>query len=141
MRFIKENGISFTNYQVRSNSTDEVARVLKDVVRTKAYVSPSKNGWITVYDEMSDEEMDYYELHHISQKLSSSLSTVVFVFFVYRSSYLIYFLYDLGELVDEYHSEPEGFRFGFELVNDSILDRFRGNPQIVWKYCIIGTKL
>ncbi|MEH1971348.1 hypothetical protein [Nostoc sp.] len=47
---------------------------------TKAYVSLPKNGWITVYDQMSDYEFKYTEIRKFSENLSANLSTVAFAF-------------------------------------------------------------
>lgn len=134
-------GEQFVNYQLRSDSMSEVARVVRDITRTKAYVSPPKNGWITVYDQMSDYEFNYNEIRYFSQESSSRLSTVVFAFIVFSGLNFIFFLYDVGKLVDEFYDNPESFEFGFKYADATIIERFRGHPERLLKYCLPGIEL
>ncbi|HEV2320345.1 MAG TPA: hypothetical protein VGV18_11375 [Verrucomicrobiae bacterium] len=72
-------GAFFTNYQVRGKSRSEVSKVLVSLVEMGAYVSPEKNGWVTVYDEAS-ERQDEEILKHIATGLSKTLNTAVLAF-------------------------------------------------------------
>lgn len=83
-------GEKFVTYQIRSSSIENVVDIVKNLTRTKAYVSPPKNGWITVYDQMSDYEFKYTEISNFSQNLSASLLTVAFAFIVFSGLHFIY---------------------------------------------------
>jgi hypothetical protein len=74
-------GASFTNYQVRSNSASAVRDALVPLVRARACVSPPKGGWVTVYDEASDEQDDEV-IRHLAEGLSRTLNTAVLAFLV-----------------------------------------------------------
>jgi len=134
-------GENFVNYQIRLDSISDVTRVIKDITTARAYVSPPKNGWITVYDQTSDYKQQESEIRYLCQQLSSILSSAVFCFFVFSGLHFIYLLYDKGELVDEFFDNPDAFEFGYEQANDAVLERFQGQPERLLKYCLPGTKL
>jgi len=130
-------GASFVNYQILSSELNKVTESVAKLIQSKAYVSLPKNNWITLYDEESDNEFNYYEIHYMCQQISLDLSTTVIALLVYTDLYLLYFLYNNGECIDEYHSNPDGFAFGFELADDSIHKKLEGNPYKLLEYCLI----
>lgn len=132
-------GEKFTNYQILSNSTSDVAQVVKSLTRTKAYVSPPKGGWVTAYDQMTDYEMNYDEISHLTREISSTLSTVVFAFVVRSGLNFMYLAYDCGQVMDEFCDDPE--LFGFEQVNGKATKVFPGNPEVLLRYCLPGTNV
>lgn len=129
-------GAFFTNYQVRSNSAEEVIRVVAAAAKGRAYVSPPKNGWVTVYDEASDDQ-DENELRRLAMVISKELSTCVFAFLDHDSDILLYFLYEQGQAVDEYNSSPDYF----QQANERTRQRCRGNAEALLKHCVSGTRL
>ena len=129
-------GAFFTNYQVRSDSAEKVMDVVARSVKTRAYISPPKDGWVTVYDETSDDQ-DERELQRLAKVISKELSTTVFAFLDHDSDILIYYLYERGEIADEYNSNPDYF----EPANEKTRKRCRGNPQAILKHCVSGTRL
>ena len=60
-------GASLTNYQVRGKSAAEVSEAVASLVQSRAYVSPEKNGWVTIYDEASDRQPGNAGGHHRRQ--------------------------------------------------------------------------
>ena len=128
-------GAFFTNCQVRGASTPAVAAALAKLTRSRAYVSPEKNGWVTVYAEAT-EEQDQTILCGIAQGLSRTLKTDVFSFLVHDSDIAAYWLYRRGELADEFDSAPDYFGQG---VDDATRDRLRGNPDALLPLCVAGT--
>jgi hypothetical protein len=129
-------GAFFTNYQVRSDSAEKVIGVAARSVKTRAYVSPPKDGWVTVYDETSDDQ-DQEELQRLAKVLSRDLSTAVFAFLDHDSDILMYFLYERGEVVDEYNSNPDYFDEADEVTRT----RCRGSARAVLKHCVSGTPI
>jgi hypothetical protein len=128
-------GAFYTNYQVRSDSTADVVKALGPLVRSRAYVSPTKNGWVTVYDEASDDQSDVI-LREIAMGLSETLNTAVFAFVVHDSDVFLYWLFQSGRLIDELDSDPEYFG---NKVNEATRARLRGNTAALLPLCRPGT--
>ncbi len=131
-------GEKFVNYQVKWVSQHHVAQIVERITRNQAYVSPSKNGWITVYDQTSEEfNRDY--IRYFVQELSTKLSTTVFTFMVYRGLNFVYLLYECGEIIDEFDNDTEGEIFGEEYARDIYINRFQGDSNKLLKYCTTST--
>jgi hypothetical protein len=133
-------GEKFVNYQVKHNSQHDVAQVVKTITGNQAYVSPETNGWITIYDQTSEEFNPEY-IYTFVQQLSKKISTTVFTFVVFRGLHFIYLLYDCGERIDEFYDDPEGDTFGYEYANEFVINRFKGDPNKLLKYCSADTNL
>src|SRR5258708_5159051 len=101
-------GSFLTNYQVRSDSASAVREALAGLVQSRAYVSPPKDGWVTVYDEASDHQDDV-TLRRMALGLSERLKTSVLCFLVHDSDVMVYWLCRDGTLVDEFNSDPDYF--------------------------------
>jgi hypothetical protein len=128
-------GAFFTNYQVRSNSASEVKKALAPLAKSRAYVSPAKNGWVTVYDEESDSQ-DQELLPRTAAALSKSLQTSVFAFLVHDSDVAVYWLYQNGVLADEFNSAPDYFG---EEPSEQTRARVRGDAHKLLPLCVAGT--
>jgi hypothetical protein len=127
-------GAFFVNYQIKSGDQDRVAAAAAELIQGRAYVSPPKNGWITLYDEISDQQ-DAYEIGRLGSELSAQLKAVVFAFVVNDSAMFVYYLFDNGDLLDEYNSAPP------PTSEDADADqkvRFAGRPDILLNYCPPG---
>ncbi|HTV41573.1 MAG TPA: hypothetical protein VMF08_13405 [Candidatus Sulfotelmatobacter sp.] len=129
-------GAFFTNYQVHGKSTSAVCKALGPLVETRAYVSPKKGEWVTVYDEASDDQNDE-TLKHIAGELSKKLQTSVFAFLVHDSDIAAYWLYQNGNLTDEFNSAPDYFA----KVGEKAKSRVRGKAETLLPLCITGTSL
>ncbi|HLO49977.1 MAG TPA: hypothetical protein VK211_16285 [Kamptonema sp.] len=134
-------GEKFVNCHIHSESVSDVVRVVREITKDRAYVSPPKNHWITVYDRTSDYEYEYDDIYPFAQKLSSHLSTVVCTFLVFSGLNFIYFIHDSGQLVDEFYDDPEAAEFGFDYADDAIRERFHGHPERLLRYCLPGTNV
>lgn len=132
-------GEKFTNYQILSNSISDVAQAVKSLIRTKAYISPPKGGWITAYDQITDYEINYDEISDLAKELSSTLSTVTFAFVVRSGLNFMYLMYDCGRTIDVFCDDPESF--GFDQINGETTKAFSGNPGALLRYCLPGTSL
>lgn len=128
-------GAFFTNYQVRGSSTSDVVNALAELTKSRAYVSPEKNGWVTVYAEAT-EEQNQTILCRMAEELSKALKTDVFGFLVHDSDMTMYWLYRAGALADEFNSAPDYFG---KKVNDATRARLRGNPDALLPLCVAGT--
>ena len=130
-------GASFTNYQVRAKSASKVKKAIEPLVKSRAYVSPEKNGWVTIYDESSDDQNEA-TITHIATELSKSLDTAVIACLVHDSDIATYWLYQSGVLTDEFNSAPDYFG---NTVDDKTRDRLSGNSDALLPLCVAGTTL
>ena len=128
-------GEFFVNYQIRSTDQSQVVAAAGELVQRRAYISPPANGWVTLYDENSDSQ-DAYEIGRIGSELSARLGTVVFAFIVHDSAMFLYYLFDNGDLLDEYNSTPPPNHAEAE---EDQRNRFAGRPEILVNYCAPGT--
>jgi hypothetical protein len=128
-------GAFFTNYQVRTNSSEPVALALPRLTTGPAVVSPPAGAWVTVYDAPS-EIQDLDVLHHTAQDLSRALGTSVFAFLVHDSDVLVYLLYSDGRLADEFNSCPDYFG---KSDDDAAGPASGGSAGALLPYCRPGT--
>jgi len=134
-------GEKLVNFHVQAESQQDVANLITNMIRAEAYVSPVKNGWITVYDQMTEHSPQSEEIISITQELSRRLSSVAISFIVLSGIHVIYYLFDQGELMDEFHNSYNIYPFGFDETDEGIAERFQGRPEILLRYCLPGTSL
>ncbi len=128
-------GSNFVNYQVKSDDAAAVIAAATGLVQGRAYVSPVKTGWVTLFDERS-ESQDAYEIGRIGEELSLKLNTAVLAIVVNDSTLLVYYLFDNSDLLDEYNSNPPPVN---PAANTDQKFRFAGRPDILLNYCPAGT--
>lgn len=126
-------GASFTNVHVRNATKESICIGLPRLTKDGGHVSAEKNGWVTVYLEASEDQVD--EVGRIAAGLSKMLKTDVIGFLVYDSDIAAYWLYRSGELIDEFNSAPnyfEGKEFGESDAGPG------GNPDVLLPLCVRG---
>jgi hypothetical protein len=101
-------GAFFANYHVRKADAAACAKALTTLISSQALVTDSKNGWTTVYDEQSDSQ-DIEVLRGLAKDLSSKLKTAVIAMMVHDSDIFVYLIYEKGELIDQFDSNPDYF--------------------------------
>jgi len=126
---------SFVNYQIRSDDQAAVVAAASELVKGRAFVSPARNRWVTLYDENS-ELQDAYEIGRLGGELSARLNTAVIAFLVHDSSLFVYYLFENGDLLDEFHSAPPPASADADPEQRT---RFTGRPEILLRYCVPGT--
>lgn len=97
-------GRSFANITVGGQTQDTLVSYLKQIKRN-AYVSPSINNFVVLYDENSEFDME--ELSNLSLQISRDFSCLTFPIVIYDESIFGYMLYENGNLMDEYTSSGE----------------------------------
>jgi hypothetical protein len=103
-----------------------VARLVPRVFRSPAtVVSPPRNGWVAVYDEVADR--DPRQLKRLGRELSNATGLVVFTIGVEEGTAVHYIAFERGRILDEYLSVPD-FR-GPLPPGDAIA--LRANPTVV----------
>jgi hypothetical protein len=103
-----------------------VERLVPRVFRSPATaVSPARNGWVAVYDEVADR--DPRRLERLGRELSNAVGFVTFTMGVEDGLAVHYIAFERGRLLDEYLSVPE-YR-GPLAPGDAIA--MRANPTVV----------
>lgn len=95
--------------------TDEQVRVERAVRQfvprlgrsERTVVSPPRDGWIAVWDELCDREPKL--LRRLARELSDRMGAVVLALGVEEGRVVRYVLFDRGAVADEYLSVPEYF--------------------------------
>ncbi len=98
-------GRSFANITVKGQTQNTLLDYLNKH-RRDAYVSPSINYSVVVYDRES--EFDIRELSNLSLQIPKNFNCVTLAIVIYDESWLAYDLYENGNLIDEYCSSREG---------------------------------
>jgi hypothetical protein len=91
-------GAFFTNCNVRATDTAKCAKALASLISSRAFMTDSKNGWITVYEEGS-ESQDIDILRRLAKALSAELKTVAIAVLVHDSDVLQYLVYEKCKFV------------------------------------------
>jgi hypothetical protein len=103
-----------------------VERLVPRVFRSReTAVSPARNGWVAVYDEVADR--DPRRLERLGRELSNAVGFVTFTIGVEDGLAVHYIAFERGRLLDEYMSVPE-FR-GPLAPGDAIA--MRANPTVI----------
>jgi hypothetical protein len=100
-------GNFYTNFTARSADRDAVVSTLSTIGRV-AYVTPPNNGNTMVYDRQSDEQ-DFSAIELVGTRLSLDLDAPVLAILNHDDDILCYWLFQSGQLVDEYNSCPSYF--------------------------------
>jgi hypothetical protein len=98
-------GNFYTNYTLRGPSQPSVVAALAG---RSAFVAPSQDGCVVVFDEES-EEQDQEVISELASQLSQRLACPVLVVLNHDDDILWYRLYQSGTLADEYDSSPGYF--------------------------------
>lgn len=105
------DGESWGSIHVQTDDVPAVERAVRQFVprlpgRSRgSVVSPPRNGWVAVYDEVSDR--DPRQLRRLALELSDRMGAVVLAFGVEEGAVVRYILLDRARLVDEYLSVQE----------------------------------
>lgn len=100
-------GNFYTNFTVRSADRDAVVDTLRAMGRT-AYVAPVSNGNTVLYDRECDDQ-SFDAIEKVGTELSSALNAPVLGILDHDDDILCYWLFESGQLTDEYNSCPSYF--------------------------------
>jgi hypothetical protein len=102
---------SFGSIHVQTDDVDAVVRGVRQFVPRMpgnsqgSVVSPPRNGWVTVYDELADREPEM--LRRLARELSDRMGAVVLLLGVEEGQVVRFVLFERGRVMDEYLSVPE----------------------------------
>jgi hypothetical protein len=92
-------GAFFTNLQIRNGATKAICTAWPRLAKSRAYVSPARNGWVTVYAEATEDQSEPPMLS-LAEGLSHMFKTDVLGLLVHDSDIVMYWLYRCGEPLD-----------------------------------------
>jgi hypothetical protein len=121
---------SFGSVHLQTDDQNGVAKLVERLVprvfsSPATAVSPVRNGWVAVYDEVADR--DPRRLERLGRELSNAVGFVTFTIGVEDGLAVHYIAFERGRLLDEYLSVPE-YR-GPLAPGDAIA--MRANPTVV----------
>lgn len=98
-------GRFYTNVTVRGTGQAQVADAV-GASRYRAWISPAVAG-LTIVCESRSESQNLNTWHRVARKLSLDLVCPALAVMNHDDSVLLYALYDRGELIDQYDSNPD----------------------------------
>ena len=107
------SGRSFGAIHVQTDDLGAVERAVRQFVprlpggSQGSIVSPARNGWIAVYDDVSDRDPSM--LRRLATELSERTGAVVLSLGVEHDEVVRFVLFEAGRVVDEYLSVPEHY--------------------------------
>jgi ribosomal protein S18 acetylase RimI-like enzyme len=106
-------GESFGSVHVQTDDADAVEKAVQKYVprfgrSAGSVVTEPRNGWIAVYDELSDR--DPAVLRRLGSELSNATGAVAVAIGVEDGAVVRYVLFERGSVVDEYMSVPEYYK-------------------------------
>jgi hypothetical protein len=124
-------GSSFGSVHVQTDDGDAVVRAVRQFVprlpgsSKGSVVSPPRNGWTAVYDELCDRDPEM--LRRLARELSDRMGAVVLLLGVEEEQVVRFVLLERGRLMDEYLSVPQ---YHGELPPGDVIS-LAANPTVV----------
>jgi hypothetical protein len=110
-RLASDKAPSYGSVHVQTDDLDGVVRAVRQFVPRMpggskgSVVAPPRNGWITVYDELTDRNPEM--LRRLAREISDRMGAVVLQLGVEEGEVVRFVLFERGRLMDEYLSVPE----------------------------------
>ena len=106
-----ERQASFGSIHVQTDDADAVTRAVRQFIprlpgnSQGSVVSPPRDGWVAVYDELCDREPEM--LRRLARELSDRMGAFVIAIGAEEGRVVRYIAFERGRVVDEYLSVPE----------------------------------
>lgn len=110
-RLASDKAPSYGSVQVQTDDLDGVVRAVRQFVPRMpggskgSVVAPPQNGWIAVYDELTDRNPEM--LRRLAREISDRMGAVVLLLGVEEEMVVRFVLFERGRIMDEYLSVPE----------------------------------
>ncbi len=130
-RLSSDRGPSFGSVHVQTDDVDGVVRAVRQFVprlpggSKGSVVAPPQNGWIAVYDELTDRNPEM--LRRLARELSDRMGAVVLLLGVEEEHVVRFVLFERGRVMDEYLSVPEYYG---EVAPGDVIS-MAANPTVV----------
>lgn len=126
-------GAFAVNLHVRTVDTAAVQRQVEAAGATDFRIAEPLRGWTTVYERRISDQDDT-RIKELASDLSRGLDAACAAFLLHDSDIACYWLYDHGQLLDEFNSAPDYF----EDASAEERRRVRGRPEVFQRYCRPG---
>lgn len=127
-------GAFLVNVHVQTEDQASLVHALHDMSIARSWVTPASEGWSTLYEERASTQDDEW-IRELSRSLSTRLETRAVAFLVHDSDFFCYWLFDRGELVDEFNSCPDYFDDGAAGEGSA------GQPEVLLRFCRPGHRV
>jgi hypothetical protein len=127
-------GLFCVNFHFRTNDDRALSLALNRRGVTRQRVVPGKNGWTALYEEQASEQDDR-RIRELGKGLSGDVHAPAIAFLVHDSDIACYWLFEDGNLLDEYNSDPDYFRDDY----DGPKRPSGGRTDVLVRYCRPGT--
>lgn len=130
-RLGRDKSPSFGSVHVQTDDMDAVVRAVRQFVPRMpgsskgSVVAPPRNGWVAVYDELSDRNPEM--LRRLARELSDRMGAVVLLLGVEQGEVVRFVLFERARIMDEYLSVPE---YHGELPPGDVI-ALSANPTVV----------
>jgi len=110
-RLASDKAPSYGSVHVQTDDLDGVVRAVRQFVPRMpggskgSVVAPPQNGWIAVYDELTDRNPEM--LRRLAREISDRMGAVVLLLGVEEEMVVRFVLFERGRIMDEYLSVPE----------------------------------
>jgi len=128
-------GAFCVNVHIRTDNQKALVRELQMLPIGGCWVMPANGKWAAICEERASSQ-DSEWICDLSGKLSERLQTSAIAFLIHDSDIFCYWLFDRGELLDEFNSCPDYF----EAIDDAERQRSQGRPEILLRFCPPGRK-
>jgi hypothetical protein len=125
-------GLFCVNFHFRTADDKALSEALKRRGATRHRIVPAKSGWTSLYEEQASEQDDR-RIRDLAAGLSKDLLVAAIAFLVHDSDIACYWLYENGELLDEYNSAP-----GYFDESDGPPTPSGGRTDVLVRYCKPG---
>ncbi len=129
-------GLFCVNMHFRTTDDKAVSDALKKRNITQFHLMPAKGGWTSLYEERASQQDDD-RIRAVTAGLSKDLNIPAIAFLVHDSDIACYWLFENGQLVDEFNSCPDYFD---ENADEESTGETGGRPDVLVRYCKPGVR-
>src|SRR4051812_3356265 len=130
-------GAFVVNLHVRTEDRQGLAREARALAEGGCWVAEPKDGWAAVYEERASGQDDNW-IRQLGAELSDRLDAPAVAFLVHDSDFFCYWLFEHGEVVDEFNSCPDYFDDDDSDDDEPAASGVR--PEVLLRFCKPGSR-